>query len=483
MHHSLPSEVNRTAPLASVNPGTGAPRRWAALARLGLLLCLGVLILQKLPWPWPRHAGFLSVVGLVICGNILWWSWAVRLLAELRRRKGGWSRSLRAGWLLYVLLMLVPVFLLMFRRRWWDQWPTWGVMWIMSWNLLVAALGAGAAVLWVIALPARGWRRRGSSGSAVARGADLGPPPADRSLRSEAPDPPSAAHPGAELSLSRRRILLAATAAPFAGSLAAVAAGRVQDGAFVVRRIRMRLPRLPERLRGLTITHVSDMHTGRLFRPEHLPRMIEEANALRSDIVAVTGDIIDHSNDFLPAACEAIAQLESRHGRYVVMGNHDLIDNPREFVQYVRDREPHFLIDRHLALDIGGERVQIAGLGWSRSDGKNRGDPGHQRRAAAALATADPDAFTLALVHHPHAFDALAPLGVDLTLAGHTHGGQLMLTPPGWPVRIGAGSMMFRYLWGEYRRGRSALYVNAGVGNWFPVRVNAPAEIVQIRLV
>jgi predicted MPP superfamily phosphohydrolase len=58
-----------------------------------------------------------------------------------------------------------------------------------------------------------------------------------------------------------------------------------------------------------------------------------------------------------------------------------------------------------------------------------------------------------------------------------------MLTPPGMAMRIGAGSLMFRYLWGQYWQGRSALFVNAGVGNWFPVRINAPAEIVQIHLV
>jgi uncharacterized protein len=59
----------------------------------------------------------------------------------------------------------------------------------------------------------------------------------------------------------------------------------------------------------------------------------------------------------------------------------------------------------------------------------------------------------------------------------------LMLTPPGSRVPIGGGSLLFRYIWGGYRRGESMLQVTSGVGNWFPVRVNAPAEIVQYRLV
>ncbi len=105
--------------------------------------------------------------------------------------------------------------------------------------------------------------------------------------------------------------------------------------------------------------------------------------------------------------------------------------------------------------------------------------PGHDGHWPARI----PDVFTIALTHHPHAFDPLAAMGVDLTLAGHTHGGQLMLTPPGFPYPIGAGNLLFHYIYGKYRQGRSAMYVTSGAGNWFPLRINAPAEIVQIRLI
>jgi predicted MPP superfamily phosphohydrolase len=89
----------------------------------------------------------------------------------------------------------------------------------------------------------------------------------------------------------------------------------------------------------------------------------------------------------------------------------------------------------------------------------------------------DGGTFPILLTHHPHAFDVAADAGIPLTLAGHTHGGQLMLSD-----HIGAGSMMFKYWSGLYRRGNSALVVSNGVGNWFPLRINAPAEIVHITL-
>ena len=89
----------------------------------------------------------------------------------------------------------------------------------------------------------------------------------------------------------------------------------------------------------------------------------------------------------------------------------------------------------------------------------------------------DPEAFTILLAHHPHAFDRAAAAGIPLTLSGHTHGGQLMLTR-----NIGAGPLLFKYWSGLYRKGPSALAVSNGVGNWFPLRINAPAEILHLTL-
>ena len=67
--------------------------------------------------------------------------------------------------------------------------------------------------------------------------------------------------------------------------------------------------------------------------------------------------------------------------------------------------------------------------------------------------------------------------GIPLTLSGHTHGGQLMLNE-----RLGAGPVMFRYWSGLYRKGASRLVVSNGVGNWFPLRTQAPAEIIHLTL-
>ena len=89
----------------------------------------------------------------------------------------------------------------------------------------------------------------------------------------------------------------------------------------------------------------------------------------------------------------------------------------------------------------------------------------------------EPDAFPIFLAHHPHAFDAAVRENLPLTLSGHTHGGQLMLTPD-----LGPGPMLFRYWSGLYKRNNSQLVVSNGVGNMFPLRLNAPAEVIHLTL-
>ncbi|HPD29175.1 MAG TPA: metallophosphoesterase [Phycisphaerae bacterium] len=428
------------------------------LAAIGLILAyfLGVR-LGWLPVFW--GATFLLIAVMLLLANLFWWAWVDRQLQGRGRRTGSTTRRrlLRSGWAAFMTLMLSPLLLVFVGLRgFWDAYPFVLIALIMVWHLLMVLL----VTVWA---PLAGFWAMFRRVRARVAGSHSFEKPVDP---------------------SRRQLLLGAVGvAPVIVAGGSLGLAVWQGGRFKVRRVSLRMPRLPDRLRGLTITHISDLHVGRLFRPEHLPRLIDAVNQLKSDLIAVTGDLVDHSVDFMPLTCDALAQMESRCGRFIVVGNHDLIDSPEKAVQELHRREPFLLLDRMLPLLIDGETIQIAGLFWSRYDEPRGEDPGHTGRVTRTLAGADSDRFTIALAHHPHAFDPLADRGVDLTLAGHTHGGQLMLTPPGSHTPIGGGSLLFRYIWGEYRRGDCVLEVSAGVGNWFPVRINAPAEITHIRLI
>lgn len=274
-----------------------------------------------------------------------------------------------------------------------------------------------------------------------------------------------------------RRELLAATAValpPVALAGAQITAfSQLED--FRVRRFDVHLPTLPRALDGMTIAHVSDVHVGKFTRGPVLERIAERTNDLDADIVCVTGDLIDYSLSDLPDAVDVLRSLRGRYGTYVCEGNHDLFEDRAEFERRVRAAGVSLLINEQRTISVRGTPVQMLGLRWG-EPGLGRG-PLIERNMAAVGPLMRADVFKILLAHHPHAFDDAVDAGVDLTLAGHTHGGQLMLSP-----NLGPGSWLFKYWSGLYERDRRSMIVSNGVGNWFPLRVNAPAELVHITL-
>jgi predicted MPP superfamily phosphohydrolase len=168
--------------------------------------------------------------------------------------------------------------------------------------------------------------------------------------------------------------------------------------------------------------------------------------------------------------------MEGRYGQWMVEGNHDLFDDAGEFERRVRAAGVPLLLDETAVADVRGYPVQLFGLRWTSGDVRQR-DRVTAMQVRNLMKQRQPDAFPILLAHHPHAFDAAVEADLPLTLSGHTHGGYLMLDS-----QHGFGPALFRYWSGLYTRGRSQMIVSNGVGNWFPIRINAPAEIVHITL-
>ncbi len=274
-----------------------------------------------------------------------------------------------------------------------------------------------------------------------------------------------------------RRSFLAATAAvlPPLLTLSLTGLALKQLRQFRVRRFTLRFESLPRELHGLTIAQVSDIHIGRFTSGKVLAEIVAAVNDLRADLVLHTGDLINDELADLDHGIELVRAMQGRYGTFLIEGNHDLIENPTEFERRVKSSGIQFLLDDNQTVSVRGVPLQILGLSWTRA---------HADRDAAIGAAVDrllkqrePDAFAILMAHHPHAFDAAAKAQVPLILSGHTHGGQLMLNE-----REGFGPALFRYWSGLYQRDSSSLIVSNGVGNWFPLRVNAPAEIIHLTL-
>lgn len=168
--------------------------------------------------------------------------------------------------------------------------------------------------------------------------------------------------------------------------------------------------------------------------------------------------------------------MEGRYGLWMIEGNHDLLWEGREFERRVKAAGVPLLLDESAVAKVRGYPVQIFGLRWMDS-GTGQRDRVTALQAHNVLKQRQPEAFPILLAHHPHAFDAAVKADLPITLAGHTHGGQWMLDS-----QHGLGPALFRYWSGLYTRGRSQMIISNGVGNWLPIRINAPAEIVHITL-
>lgn len=240
---------------------------------------------------------------------------------------------------------------------------------------------------------------------------------------------------------------------------------------FRVREMTVALKDLPEALDGLRIAHVTDTHVGKFTRGKVLDDIVAATNRLQADLVLFTGDLIDNTIRDLPEALHLLERLQAAAGVFVIEGNHDLFDDPAAFERGVRASGVTLLRNEAAVAQVRGVPVQILGIVW------NRDEEAMNRDVDTVAALRDPAAFPILLAHHPHAFERAAVVGIPLTLAGHTHGGQIMLTE-----EYGAGSKMFRYWSGLYQQGASSLVVGNGTGNWFPLRVNAPAEIIHLTL-
>lgn len=327
---------------------------------------------------------------------------------------------------------------------------------LLAWHLLILlpwlAWRSTAAIASLGAKAFRGMRGTGPLPSAEVRPVEM---------------QPAAAGPG---DLTRREFLGAAAAlTPPMLTFGAAGVGETQLDGFRIRRLDVPVPGLPPALDGVTIAHLTDFHVGRFTRGRVLERMVEETNRLDADLVALTGDFINHSLRDLPAALDVIRALRARSLVAACEGNHDLIENARTFRMEAERGGMPLLLGGLATAEVRGQRVQLMGVPWSHSEDATRDN------IRALLARRDASAWPLLLAHHPHAWDAAE--GIPLTLAGHTHGGQLMLSE-----RMGFGPAMFRYWSGLYTRPDRSLVVSNGIGNWFPIRIQAPAELLHLTL-
>ncbi|MEA2748789.1 MAG: uncharacterized protein QOI41_2932 [Myxococcales bacterium] len=238
-----------------------------------------------------------------------------------------------------------------------------------------------------------------------------------------------------------------------------------------VRRVRVAIDRLAKSQEGYRIVQISDVHVGPTIGREFIEGIVARINALKPDLVAITGDLVDGSVEELAEHVAPLAKLQAKDGVFFVTGNHEYYSGADRWIAHLATLGVRVL--RNERVRIGGDDgFDLAGIDDASSHGN-----GHGPDLEKALRGRDPARACVLLAHQPRGIELADSLGVDLQLSGHTHGGQMI--PWNFLVRL-----QQPFVEGLHKLARAQIYVSRGTGYWGPpMRVGAPAEITEISLV
>lgn len=307
-----------------------------------------------------------------------------------------------------------------------------------------------------------------------------------------------------------RTATAAAGAAPFLGVMYGYAAERLR---YQVTRVEIPIANLPSPLDGMKIVQISDIHLSGYMSPESVRRAVDMANDLGADLAVVTGDLITGSHDSIHDCIEEIRHLRAPLGVWGCNGNHEVYARMEDLAQILYAQAGMTLLRQESKqLVFKGASFNLLGVDYQRE----RTPTG---RRMQMLSEIEPlvrrDMPNILLSHNPNSYNRAAELGIELSLAGHTHGGQVQVEI--LDHRLSPARFITDYIAGLYSHpilreprevfphrqslGSSAaaisisermdaapaapslLYVNRGLGTvGAPVRLGVPPEITLLTL-
>jgi uncharacterized protein len=296
-----------------------------------------------------------------------------------------------------------------------------------------------------------------------------------------------------------RTASVVAGAAPFLGVMYGYAGERLR---YQVSRVEIPLTNLPSELDGMEIVQISDIHLSSYMTRESVRRVVDMANDVEADLAVVTGDLITGIHDSVADCVDEIRHLRAPLGVYGCNGNHEIYARAEDLAERLFQQSGMKMLRQENAIiPFRGAQLNLIGVDYQRE----RTPSG---RKMQMLANLEPlvrrDMPNILLSHNPNSFNRAAEVGVELSLAGHTHGGQVQVEI--LDVSLSPARFITDYIAGLYHRpllmpdqpkrmgetiklmpnapkGLAALYVNRGIGTvGAPVRLGAPPEITHIVL-
>ncbi len=232
----------------------------------------------------------------------------------------------------------------------------------------------------------------------------------------------------------------------------------------------IKLKRLPAALDGLRVVQLTDIHHSPFTSSEQVMRAVEIANSLEPDIIALTGDYVSHEREYAAPCAAMMGKLRAKCGVFAVLGNHDHWTDAALVKDLLELEGIRVLCNEGLHFEYNDAAIWLAGVDDTMVGLED---------LSLALAGSRDDEMKLLLAHNPLVLRRAAHAGVDLILAGHTHGGQVT-----WrSERSASGRVRRRLLRGLGRRGETQIYVSRGLGTVvLPVRYGCTPEVTLLEL-
>jgi uncharacterized protein len=374
----------------------------------------------------------LTFLVVVVLAQTVGTLWILRRFAASASRRARLAIQTAAALSLVSLMLGFLLRYARFARLIPGAWSTWGQALVISWALL--------SMLWLIALAVFPLLPRLRPGHSAAR----------------------------------RNFLRAAQAALF-GTPAAVVGYGVFIGRFrfQLREQKIEVPGLAHDLDGLRLVQLTDIHLSPFLSRSQLDRAVAMANETRAHVAVVTGDLITARFDPLDDCLQSLAGLRAEAGIFGCMGNHEVYAGSQRYTESEGARKGiRFLRHAHAPLRFGEATLNVAGVDYQRYK---------RPYLQGAEAMVVPGAFNVMLSHNPDVFPVAAQQGYQLTIGGHTHGGQVRLEILHADLNI--ARFFTPYVDGLYRQGSSSIFVSRGIGTiGVPARFGAPPEVALLQL-
>ncbi len=226
-------------------------------------------------------------------------------------------------------------------------------------------------------------------------------------------------------------------------------------------------------MQGLRIAQISDIHLSPFLSEREFARAIDMANESKPHLTLVTGDLISRTGDPLDACLRQLARLRADAGVLGCLGNHEVYcDNQHYITEQGLRIGIDFLRGRSRMLRFGNTDINFAGVDYQKFN---------EPYLVGAESMVAPGVINVLLSHNPDVFEKAAAQGYDVTIAGHTHGGQVNFEILRQDLNV--ARYFTPYVRGVYRRDKAVIYVSSGIGTiGVPVRIGAPAEVAVLRL-